>query len=79
MVDAEDSKSFGEIRGGSSPSTPTSYYDPAERAREKQRAREQDDEDLRTGKVTREELSQRNGFFSSLDFSKATIRVRDQW
>lgn len=23
MVDAEDSKSFGEIRGGSSPSTPT--------------------------------------------------------
>lgn len=50
MVDAEDSKSFGESRGGSSPSTPTSYYDPAERAREKQRAREQDDEDLRTGK-----------------------------
>lgn len=50
------------------------YYDPAERALEKQRARDQDDEDLRTGKVTREELSRRNGFFSSLDFSKARIR-----
>ena len=49
------------------------YYDPAERARQKQLAREQDDEDLRTGRVTREELSRRNGFFSSLDFSKATI------
>ena len=77
MVDAEDSKSFGESRGGSSPSTPTSYYDPAERAREKQLARDKDDEDLRTGKVTREELSKRNGFFSSLDFSNAIIRRRD--
>lgn len=53
------------------------YYDPRERALEKQRARDQDDEDLRTGKVTREELSQRNGFFSSLDFSNAIIRRRD--
>lgn len=78
MVATEDSKSFAEKRGGSSPSTPTSYYDPAERAREKQLARDKDDEDLRTGKVTREELSKRNGFFSSLDFSKATIIRRDQ-
>lgn len=77
MVDAEDSKSFGEIRGGSSPSTPTNYYDPRVRAEEKQRAREQDEEDLRKGKVTSEELSQRNGFFSSLDLSNARIKRRD--
>ena len=76
-VDAEDSKSFAVRRGGSSPSTRTNYYNPKERALEKQRAREQDDEDLRTGKVTREELSKRNGFFSSLDFSNSTIRMRD--
>lgn len=53
------------------------YYDPRERALEKQRAREQDDEDLRTGKITREELSQRNGFFSSLDIANSKIILRD--
>lgn len=49
------------------------FYDPKERARQKQAARDKDDEDLRTGKVTREELRKRNGFFSGLDFSKAKI------
>lgn len=76
MVDAEDSKSFVEKRGGSSPSTPTKF-NPKQRALEKQRAREQDDEDLRTGRVTREELSQRNGFFSSLDIANSKIILRD--
>lgn len=50
-----------------------SYYDPKERALEKQRSREQDDADLKSGKVTREELSKRNGFFSSLDIQSSKI------
>lgn len=50
-----------------------SYYDPKERALEKQRSREQDDADLKSGKVTREELSKRNGFFSSLDIKSSKI------
>ena len=53
------------------------YYDPAERARQKQLAREQDDKDLRTEKITREELSRRNGFFSSLDIANSKIILRD--
>lgn len=46
---------------------------PIERAREKQAAREQDEKDLREGKVTREELRKRNGFFSSLDLRNARV------
>jgi hypothetical protein len=49
------------------------YYDPKERALEKQLSREQDEADLKSGKVTKEELSKRNGFFSSLDFKNAKI------
>ncbi len=56
-----------------------SYYDPKERALEKQRSREQDDADLKSGKITKEELSKRNGFFSSLDIKNAKIvRRKDQ-
>ncbi len=36
-------------------------YDPEERAREKARSRQKDDEDLRSGAVSREELQRRNG------------------
>lgn len=37
------------------------YFYSDERARQKQASRDQDAEDLRTGKVTREELHQING------------------
>lgn len=53
-----------------------SYYDPKERALEKQRSRDQDEADLKSGKISREELSKRNGFLSSLDIKNATIRRR---
>lgn len=36
-------------------------YDPVERARQKQRSRAKDDEDIRTGRVSREEMQRRNG------------------
>lgn len=52
------------------------HYDSAQRQRDKQRAREQDDRDLRSGAVSPEELSSRNGFFSSLDLSRASVRRR---
>ena len=48
-------------------------FDPERRAREKQAAREQDDRDLADGLISREELAQRNGFFSSLSFDGSTI------
>ena len=49
------------------------YFDPNERALEKQRSRDQDQADLESGKVSKEELSKRNGFFSSLDIKNGTI------
>ena len=39
-------------------------YDFKKRAEEKQKSRDQDEEDLRTGKITREELRKRNGAFA---------------
>lgn len=52
-------------------------YDPRERAREKQRSRDQDAEDLRTGKKTREQLTKENSPFSGLvlkvDFTKTGL------
>ena len=53
-----------------------SLYDPMDRQREKQRSREQDDRDLRSGVVSRQELSARNSFFSSLDVAGSSIRRR---
>ncbi len=53
-----------------------SYYDPAERQREKDRARAQDDRDLREGRVSREALRRLNGFFASLDIIDSSIRRR---
>lgn len=55
---------------------PMNRYDPRERQREKQRAREQDDRDLRSGAVSADELGRRNGLFSPLDLSAARIRSR---
>ena len=53
-----------------------SHYDPIEREREKQRARDQDDRALRQGSLSIEELRFRNGFFSSLDLAGSSVRRR---
>lgn len=50
------------------------HFDSFDRRREKQRAREQDDRDLREGAISPEDLGQRNGFFSGIDFSRASLR-----
>jgi hypothetical protein len=50
------------------------YFDPAERQREKQRAREQDDYALNIGLISPEALGKQNGFFSGVDFSNASVR-----
>jgi hypothetical protein len=52
------------------------HFNPVQRRLEKQRDREQDDLDLRDGRVSRAELARRNGFFSSLDLSGASVRRR---
>jgi len=49
-------------------------FDSFDRRREKQRAREQDDHDLKSGVISPEALGQRNGFFSGVDFSRASVR-----
>jgi hypothetical protein len=54
-------------------------YDPTERARQKQAARERDDARLRDGEVSRDALRREVGFFSVLDLSRSRIvrrRVR---
>lgn len=43
--------------------------------RAKQLARERDDQDLREGRVSADELRLRNGLFSGFDFSRARIRL----
>lgn len=53
-----------------------SYYSPAERQREKDRAREQDERDLREGRVSREELRLRNGFLAPLEIVGSSVRRR---
>jgi hypothetical protein len=53
-----------------------SYYDPAERQREKDRAREQDDRALRNGDISREALRMRNSFLAPLDVVSSSIRRR---
>lgn len=52
------------------------HFDSAARQRAKQVAREQDERDLREGRVSPEALQARNGFFSGIDFSGASIRRR---
>jgi hypothetical protein len=55
-----------------------SNYDPVARQLEKQRAREQDDRDLRSGAVSPDELRLRNGAFAAVDLSRAVIRRRSR-
>ncbi len=53
------------------------YYDPADRQREKERSRASDAAGLRSGDVSRRELSARNGFFSSLQVIDSAIICQD--
>lgn len=53
-----------------------SHYDPVERQREKDRARERDDRALRNGDISREALRMRNGFLAPLDVVSSSIRHR---
>lgn len=53
-----------------------SHYDPAERQREKDRARERDDCALRNGDISRQELRNRNSFLAPLDVVGSSIRHR---
>jgi hypothetical protein len=50
-----------------------SYYDPDERQREKDRAREQDDRALCNGDVSREQLRLRNSFLAPLEIVGSSI------
>lgn len=52
------------------------YYNPAARARQKQLAREQDEQDLKSGKITKEELKKQNGFFSSLNIEDSEVIIK---
>lgn len=52
------------------------HFDSAARQRAKQSAREQDDRDLREGRISPEALQARNGLFSGVDFSRASMRRR---
>ncbi|MDV3258103.1 MAG: hypothetical protein LOX97_10070 [Sphingomonas sp.] len=50
------------------------HFDPRQRQREKEIARQRDEHDLRAGFVSREQLRARNGFFSSLQIVGSSIR-----
>ncbi len=50
------------------------YYDPALRDLEKQHARERDDADLASGRVSASELQRRNSFFNGFDVKGAIIQ-----
>ena len=52
------------------------YFDVLERQRAKQRSRDQDDRDLRSGALSREELALQNSFFDGLAISRGRIARR---
>ena len=76
MVDEIGSNPMDENRGGSSPSTPTIFYSSEKRNQEKQLAREQDEQDLKSGKITKEKLRKKNGFFSSLNIEDSEVILK---
>lgn len=71
--EAEDRGTSLPAQGDQGKPVELGTFDPIERRREKQAARDKDEEDLRAGRVTPEELSKRNGFFSALDIKNAKI------
>lgn len=55
-----------------------SHYVPAERQREKNRAREADDFALRNGQISRVDLQRQNGFFASLEIISSSLEFQDE-
>ncbi|TIX50490.1 hypothetical protein [Alteraurantiacibacter aquimixticola] len=55
------------------------YYDPALRRAEKERQRESDEEGLRSGRVSPEELNRRNGFFASLEIIESQVICQEEF
>lgn len=53
------------------------YYDPEQRAHEKQLARERDERDLASGRISREDLRSKNSMFAGIDVSKGRIIRRN--
>ena len=51
-------------------------FNPEDRIREKQLAREQDERDLFEGRVSAEELQERNSFVRGLDIKNAKLKIR---
>lgn len=52
-----------------------SYFDPRQRSRDKDAARQSDDAALSSGRITAEALSRRNFAFGHLDFSAARMTI----
>jgi hypothetical protein len=53
------------------------YFDPEERIREKQLARDQDERDLAEGKVSAAELQRRNSLLSGFELSLGKFEIRN--
>ncbi|WP_341896750.1 hypothetical protein [Sphingobium sp. YR657] len=53
------------------------YYDPAQRQEEKERQRASDASLLSEGRVSRSELRERNGFFSSVEIVESSISFQE--
>lgn len=53
------------------------HFDPMERQREKQRARDQDECALQSGNVSREQLRMRNSFLAPLQIIGSSIELQD--
>jgi hypothetical protein len=49
------------------------FFDPGERAREKQASREEDDRLLAAGQISVAELSERNSMFAGLDLAHSSV------
>jgi hypothetical protein len=53
------------------------YYDPAERQQEKERQRASDALLLSEGRISRSDLRERNGFFSSVEIVESSISFQE--
>ena len=51
------------------------HFDPGERVREKELACEQDEQDLRVGRVSAEEQQARNSFVRDMDIKNARLLI----
>jgi hypothetical protein len=51
------------------------YFDPNQRSLEKQKSREQDEEDLKSGKYTAQEIDDRNNFIKLLGIDIKNIKI----